>query len=340
MKVKIWGTRGSCPVSSKESVKYGGNTTCCEVLSECLPLGTKFFLDAGTGFLQASFKYLSEIRNNLKYVFGFSHFHWDHIMGLTVAPSTYIDSIPITMYGPKGNNGGPKEMIQNLFDNKDTFPVNSGHFSHKIDFKSLDNFEVSIIAVHPQGGFLIMPLDEYKAMRNNQVVIKDVHYDINECLVISMVKVNHGNSICISYRLEEKPTGKVLVFCTDNEDSIGLSQSMRNHFNGADLLLMDAQYSDKRYKTQTAGFGHGTPVGAVRSAVMCGVKKLGLTHHDPTSTDRFLKEVILAEAHTTLKVLRESGQKKFFEDYGIKAEKIFLTKKDVFICADYQEIEV
>jgi len=31
MKVRIWGARGSIPVSGKEYLKYGGDTTCVEI---------------------------------------------------------------------------------------------------------------------------------------------------------------------------------------------------------------------------------------------------------------------------------------------------------------------
>ena len=31
MRIKCWGSRGSIPVSGKEYIKYGGDTTCIEI---------------------------------------------------------------------------------------------------------------------------------------------------------------------------------------------------------------------------------------------------------------------------------------------------------------------
>ena len=46
MRIRFWGTRGSVAVPGKETVRYGGNTACVEVVTEN---GTLFILDCGTG---------------------------------------------------------------------------------------------------------------------------------------------------------------------------------------------------------------------------------------------------------------------------------------------------
>ncbi len=46
MIVRFWGVRGSIPVPGKETIKYGGNTTCIEVLTS---EGNLMIIDAGTG---------------------------------------------------------------------------------------------------------------------------------------------------------------------------------------------------------------------------------------------------------------------------------------------------
>ncbi len=46
MLVRCWGSRGSVPVSGKEYMKYGGDTTCIEVVSSS---GEILIIDAGTG---------------------------------------------------------------------------------------------------------------------------------------------------------------------------------------------------------------------------------------------------------------------------------------------------
>jgi ribonuclease BN (tRNA processing enzyme) len=56
---------------------------------------------------------------------------------------------------------------------------------------------------------------------------------------------------------------------------------------GADVLLMDAQYFDDEY-TQRKGWGHSTLSDAVSVAQSAGVRRLLLTHHDPSHDDERL----------------------------------------------------
>ena len=46
MELRFWGTRGSIPSPGPDTIKYGGNTTCLELI---LDDGTLVVFDAGTG---------------------------------------------------------------------------------------------------------------------------------------------------------------------------------------------------------------------------------------------------------------------------------------------------
>ena len=46
MKVRFWGTRGSISKAGKETLRYGGNTSCVELRSAA---GAIIALDCGTG---------------------------------------------------------------------------------------------------------------------------------------------------------------------------------------------------------------------------------------------------------------------------------------------------
>ena len=46
MRVTLWGTRGSLAAPGRETLQYGGNTSCVEVRGDD---GTLLVLDAGTG---------------------------------------------------------------------------------------------------------------------------------------------------------------------------------------------------------------------------------------------------------------------------------------------------
>ena len=72
MKITLHGCRGSIAVSSKEFLKYGGYTSCYELMAG----NTQVILDTGTGFQNVSFQKAS------KKIILFSHLHHDHIQGL------------------------------------------------------------------------------------------------------------------------------------------------------------------------------------------------------------------------------------------------------------------
>ncbi|MBF0605949.1 MAG: hypothetical protein HQL61_00175 [Magnetococcales bacterium] len=339
MIVKAWGTRGSIAISNVDSVEAGGNTTCFEIMSECLPRGARLFVDAGTGFVPAGWNYLSEVANGLNYYIMLTHFHWDHIVGLTLSPPTFIDRIPMTIYGPMDNGHGPESMIKYLF-NRPYFPVDAKKISHKMRFVTLSHYDVCVIVVHPIGGFTMIGLDDYKNIikKNVQVALSKNKYLLSECLVIKMAKTNHGNANCISYRFEENPTGKVAVIATDHEDVAAISAELREHFANADLLIIDSQYDNQRYQTSTAGYGHGTPHGSIKHGIVCKVKKIGFTHHDPRSTDKHLKEIILQEAAIAISKIKATEE--FLNTYKLTASDLTLTEEDICLVRDYNVYEV
>ena len=72
MKLITHGCRGSIPNSSGEMVKYGGNTTCFELILDKFQV----FFDTGSGFQNAI------LNPNKEILIFFSHFHHDHLQGL------------------------------------------------------------------------------------------------------------------------------------------------------------------------------------------------------------------------------------------------------------------
>ena len=70
--IKFWGTRGSIPCPGADTIKYGGNTTCFELLC-----GEKrVIVDAGTGIRLLGKKIMLEEKNYLDAdLFFYSHPH-------------------------------------------------------------------------------------------------------------------------------------------------------------------------------------------------------------------------------------------------------------------------
>src|SRR4051812_30479040 len=76
MDVKFWGVRGSIATSGPEFAKFGGNTTCVEVVVG----GQRIILDAGTGIRGLGAEMVKRPRIGRTAMF-WSHLHWDHIQG-------------------------------------------------------------------------------------------------------------------------------------------------------------------------------------------------------------------------------------------------------------------
>ena len=72
MEITIYGVRGSIPTPGNEFSRFGGNTSCTEILHKDFQI----IVDAGTGFKSIN------IRKDVPVLVLFSHFHHDHIQGL------------------------------------------------------------------------------------------------------------------------------------------------------------------------------------------------------------------------------------------------------------------
>ena len=316
MKVKFYGTRGSIPISDPECIKYGGNTTSLRVYSECLKKGTALAIDTGTGFVPLSRDILQE--KNIKEVSVlFSHYHHDHTQGMLLSPLIFIKNIKLNLYGPLDGGVGPKKLLESLMK-PPFFPVHFKEVSSHINCKSLEFPKTIVMLFHPKGSRL-MNVDEYECICRDRGYIpinNGGRYPLDEFLVVTMYRSRHPEQT-VSYRFEEKPTGKTFVFLTDHENEDGIPLAFKAHVKEADLLVIDSQYSREKYDKFTAGYGHGTPDYCVKVAKAVGVKKLGLTHHDPTSKDKDVEKIL------------EEAKKCDPEN-----------ELDIFACADYQEIDV
>lgn len=315
MKVKFYGTRGSTPVSDPDSIKYGGNTTCLRVFSDCLPENSALGIDGGTGVVPMSYDILKEKNINELSIL-FSHYHHDHTQGLFLSPLLFMKNIKLKLYGPLDGGVGPKKMLETLM-RPPYFPVHYKEVGSHIKCFNME-FPKTLVMLFHQRGSKVINIDEYERILNNKgfVAINKGRYPLDNFLVVTMYRSRHPEQT-VSYRFEEKPTGKVFVFLTDHENEDGIPISFKAHVGKADLLVMDSQYSRDKYERLTAGYGHGTPDYCVKVAKAVGAKMLGLTHHDPTSKDRDVEKIV-------------DEAKKCAGNSNI----------EIFACADYQEIKL
>ncbi|MFN8581614.1 MAG: MBL fold metallo-hydrolase [Gemmatimonadaceae bacterium] len=97
MRLRFWGTRGSCPSPGPHTVRYGGNTTCVEVRTDDDAL---LIFDAGTGIRELGLSLVRQANGTpiTGEVF-FSHAHWDHIQGLPFFTPAFQHGNQFTLWG-------------------------------------------------------------------------------------------------------------------------------------------------------------------------------------------------------------------------------------------------
>lgn len=293
MKVVTYGVRGSIPISRPDANEFGGNTTCVRIISQCIPKGRALVIDAGSGFVPLSSDLLSEGIFEIDLLF--THWHHDHTQGLLLAPHTHIAKAHFKVWGPEEHNQGPVQVFETVMS-APSFPVPFARVKDRFTCKSLEHIGTQVLVIHPYAGAHLLPINVLRSCERDgkQLPLGRTKYEVGECLVIYMYKTTHPE-YTVSFRLEERPTGRVFVFLTDHENTDGFPAELLKHITNADLLIEDAQYSDTVYRTRTAGFGHATPEYCVTLALKAGVKSLGITHHDPMASDQDVK-ARLAEA--------------------------------------------
>lgn len=91
LQIKLWGVRGSLPVSGTAFRRFGGNTICIEIRCGDHVL----LIDAGSGLLPAGHALKAEGRTDLALFL--THCHYDHIMGLPFFMPLYTPGSAVTV---------------------------------------------------------------------------------------------------------------------------------------------------------------------------------------------------------------------------------------------------
>lgn len=252
MNVKIWGSRGSVSVSAKETVNYGGNTTCLEVNTNS---GDTIILDAGTGISELG-RYLYSKEIPARCSIFFTHYHWDHIMGLPFFALLYNKNCFIDVYGP-GDDGGDgqkvRQALTQLF-HPIHFPLQLESLGDRICYHSVK-----------EGDMLTVGSATIEACRTN----------------------HPGHSI--AYKICD--SGWSFVFSGDHEHVVDseICNNFEQFVKGVDLLIGDGQYSLVDYDSHV-GWGHSAMDVWPIIAKNAGVKHVVITHHDPTSMDSDIED--------------------------------------------------
>ena len=276
LSVKIWGTRGSIPCPGKDTVIFGGNTSCLEIRAD----NKLVIVDLGTGlkplgdWLMANEAKKGPIDADIF----ITHTHWDHIMGFAMFTPLFLPSSCLRIRGPVSYEDDTLEQIIGAQLSYRYWPIRVSELSARIEYDQ----------------------------------IKETSLDLGDGLWVTTKYLNHP-ILCLGYRFEYK--GKTIVTAYDNEpfrnlfptdpsdpsydEDVALegdlaakeeNEKLLRFFKSADVLIHDSQYTAEEHKKHL-GWGHSSYEHAINSAVKSRVKKLIMFHHDPNRSDDQLEQL-------------------------------------------------
>jgi phosphoribosyl 1,2-cyclic phosphodiesterase len=269
MKVKFWGVRGSIPTPGPNTVIYGGNTTCLEVRTANNEL---IILDAGTGIHPLAQSLMTQLPITA-HIF-ISHTHWDHIQGLPFFVPIFIPGNQLNIYGCQDPlTGEGIDRALNVQLQYSYFPIREAELKAKIDYHTATPGVPLQI-----GSATITPI-----LLNHPVL--NFGYRI-DCDGKSLFFTGDYEPPYNIYSEEDEEYGEYQIIVEQRLSEV--TQAMAE----VDVLIIDSSYTEEEYKLKR-GWGHGTYHSAIELAALAKVKKLCLTHHEPTRTDRQLDDIFV-----------------------------------------------
>lgn len=152
MRLVFHGVRGSVPVGSPETERYGGATTC---LGAELDSGAYLILDCGTGMRRFEAQMNPGAR---RFTVLLSHYHWDHLMGLPFFSPLFDEDAVFDFYGSPWEGHSVEEGVAGTF-RPPWFPLRLSDTAAAKKFQSVpegpwavDNVTITAARLnHPQG---------------------------------------------------------------------------------------------------------------------------------------------------------------------------------------------
>lgn len=259
MHVRFWGTRGSLPKPGPDTLRFGGNTACVEVVSSA---GTLIVVDGGTGLHALGQALVGSGKSKNGHLL-ISHTHWDHIQGIPFFAPFFEPDSHWHIFAPKGFGSSIQETLAGQMQYA-YFPVRLDQMRARITFTELVEgaFEIADVGIRTQ-------------------------YLNHTALTLGFRLEADGAAVV--YASDHEPYSAHLS--SGNDPLSGRDRFHAKFADDADLLIHDAQFTADEY-SRRIGWGHSTLEYAAAVARTARVPLLALTHHDPLRTDAELAKLV------------------------------------------------
>lgn len=270
VRIRFWGTRGTCPSPGPRTVRYGGNTPCVEVRPTHGHADDPIIvLDAGSGIRLLGQSLMQHGESQRAIHLFLSHRHLDHVQGLA-------------HFGP-------------LFGRARAIQICCGDSEHD----TVPAFVSSLVAppMFPHVDGLSRAIETCEWPDGNRI-------DVGS-LFLTRYPARHPGEAAVF--LVHDAEGPLVAYAPDNE--LGYAEadpalaawrtSLARSLRGVPVLIHDATYQADELP-QHRGWGHSSSAEAVRFAMECEARTLVLFHHHPDRDDEAVERLVEAAREQVL----------------------------------------
>ena len=286
MKVKFWGVRGSLPVPGRKTERYGGNTSCVEVVSSS---GTRVVVDAGTGIRKLGKELAADSEGPSEVHLLISHTHWDHIQGLPFFSPLYQKGNRLHVYARKRDDLHLRAVFASQTEDP-YFPIPFDEAKADIAFTELADaatFQVSDVKVAC-------------ARLNHPYVAMAYRLSVDGASVVYVSDTAPFSDILFEDQfIAQPPSPGAELPAADKQKLARMREGLVRLCEGADLVVYDTMFTAEDYK-RIPHFGHSRPSDALLICQEAGASRLALFHHAPERSDAEV-DAILAETKAVAK---------------------------------------